>query len=91
MIKNDRDKVSGLIGEWEEVQNDSTINGVITRTAAVLTRFGDLPKPVMQALNSVRAPDGNVYGHNVMMIVGYLRSLIEREGEALGEVLERKP
>lgn len=79
MTKNDRDTLSGLIKDWEGVQNDSSINSLVARTGAVLTRFEDLPKVVMQALNTVRAPDGNVYGHNVMLIVGYLRKLLLSE------------
>lgn len=82
MTKNDRDKVSGLIKDWEGAQNDSTINSLVTRTAAVLTRFLDVPAVVMQALNTVRAPDGNVYGHSVMVIVGYLRTILDRGAEA---------
>ena len=80
MTEDDVKQIESLIKGWEEeTTNDARINGLVARTAAILTRFGDTPPPVRQALNTIKSPEGNVFGNSVMVVVTYLRDLARGE------------
>ncbi len=64
-----KDKIKGLIGEWEVI-SEGFVSEKAIKTAAFLSNFTDVPQEVLNALEKLEIGEGNK-SRNIFLLVSH--------------------
>jgi hypothetical protein len=74
MAKKQKTKLAALVREWERAK-PYTLQALVIRTAAYLTRVRDVPRGVIASLDALGSDDGKYLATYVDEVLRFLREL----------------
>lgn len=88
MGKKNRTKLTSLVLDWEKA-TPYMLEALVIRTAVFLSAVQDVPKGVLQALDSLGRGDDHLVATNISEILTFLRRLQSLEDMASGNSNKR--
>jgi hypothetical protein len=77
-----KDEAHALVSKWENISSHEDLCEAAALTAVALSRTGDVPSHVLEALDYLLGTEYQRQGTSVYHVVAYLRGLTDERGAA---------